>query len=298
MLPGRPYFAILAATVAAFFLVSVAQAAAEINHLTVYKTGEGTVVLSPGGMACTPAENPCLFEGVESGKTVTLTVSPATDWAFSAWSGCLVHEGLKCTVLMDKAKTVKVTFVKTPLLTVEKAGYGYGKVAAMGISCDESCSKATSGIKTGMMVTVKATPAKGSEAAVFEDGTGSASGCSGGVCVFTISVNSSVKVKFDPVPTQILTVNLIGPAAYKGKVSGKGVVSRYGAAINCGAGCTSQTESFFAIDTVTLTATAPTGYAFAGWSLPEGSNAGTCTGTTTPCTIPTNSSKTLAAEFE
>jgi uncharacterized repeat protein (TIGR02543 family) len=197
---------------------------------------------------------------------------------------------------MDKAKTVKATFVATPLLTVEKAGSGYGKVAAMGISCDESCSKATSGVKTGTVVTVKATPAKGSEAAVFENGTGSASGCSGASCTFTISENSSVKVKFSPIPTKTLTVNLTGPAAYKGKVTGKGTVKGLTAsAINCGMGCTTQTESFFSTDTVTLTAVAGSGYTFAGWS---GSEAGTCTGKASPCTISTSADKTLSAKFE
>jgi hypothetical protein len=193
---------------------------------------------------------------------------------------------------MDKARAIMVTFVKTPLLTVEKAGYGYGKVAATGISCDENCSKATSGIKIGATVTVKATPAKGSEAAVFEGGTGSASGCSGASCTFTISENSSVKVKFDPKPTKTLTVNLTGPGAYKGKVTGKGILKGlYGLAINCGAGCTSQTESFFSADTVTLTAAAASGYTFAGWS---GSG---CSGTGT-CTVAASSDKTVEAKFE
>jgi uncharacterized repeat protein (TIGR02543 family) len=159
--------------------------------------------------------------------------------------------------------------------------------------------KATSAIKTGTSVTVKVTPAKGSKAAIFEGGTGSASGCSGETCTFTIEANSSVKVNFAAIPTSKLTVNLTGPAAYKGKVSGKGTVKGLTlSAINCGAGCTSQTESFFVTDTVTLAAVAGTGYTFAGWSLPEGSEPGTCTGTTTPCTVPTSSAKTLAAKFE
>jgi len=264
--------------------------------LTIAKTGEGTIVSSPAGITCTGAKTgaECVGE-FESGKTVTLTASPATDYAFSAWAGCLEHVGLTCKVLMDKAKTVKVTFIATPLLTIEKTGSGGGKVLATGISCDESCSKASSAIKTGVLVTVKVTPAKGSKAAIFEGGTGSASGCSGESCIFTISANSSVKVKFDAIPTKTLTVNLTGPAKYKGKVSGKGIVKGlYGSAINCGAGCTSQTESFFSTDEVTLTAAAGTGYTFTGWS----GGAGNCTGTTNPCTMPTSADKTLSAEFK
>jgi uncharacterized repeat protein (TIGR02543 family) len=258
--------------------------------LKVEKTGEGTIVSSPAGIEC---GGTC---SAEFSGTVTLTASPATGYAFGAWAGCTTHVGLTCTVEMSKAKTVKASFIATPSLTVEKAGSGAGKASATGISCDENCSKATSSIKTGTVVTVKVTSAKGSEAASFEGGTGSASGCSGATCSFTISENSSVKVKFAPKPTKTLTVKLTGPAAYKGKVTGKGTVKGLlGSAINCGSGCTSQTESFFSSDEVTLTAVAGTGYSFAGWS---GSEAGSCTGTTSPCTIPTNANKTLSAEFK
>jgi len=266
------------------------------HHLTVFKTGEGTVVISPGGIECTPAKNPCLFEGVELGAAVILTASPASGWAFSNWAGCAEHVGLTCKVKMGNALPIKVTFVKTPSLTVEKAGSGYGKVAAMGISCDENCWKASSAVKTGNLVTVKATPAKGSEAAVFEGGTGSASSCSGGTCTFTISENSSVKVKFNVIPTKTLTVNLTGPGAYKGRVTGKGKGS-YGPVINCGAGCTSQTETFSSTDEVTLSASAPTGYTFSGWNV-TGGEPGDCTGTKSPCYLRTDADKTLSAEFK
>jgi uncharacterized repeat protein (TIGR02543 family) len=264
--------------------------------LTITKTGEGTVASSPAGIECTGAKTGAECEhAFEQNEMVTLTASPAADYAFSAWAGCTEHVGLTCKVLMDKAKTVKATFIKTPLLTVEKAGTGYGKVAATGINCDESCSKGTAAVKTGTAVTLKATPAKGNEFVTFEGGSGNASACSA-TCSFSISESSSVKVKFDPIPTKTLTVDLTGPAAYKGKVTGKGTVKGLTAsAINCGAGCTSQTEPFFSTDTVTLTAVAGTGYMFAGWS---GSEAGTCTGTTSPCTISTSADKTLSAKFE
>jgi hypothetical protein len=263
--------------------------------LKVEKTGEGTITSSPAGIECGAT---CSAE-FEEGKTVTLTASPASGNAFNSWSGCLTKPtALTCTVTMDKAKTVKASFVATPSLSIEKAGTGQGKVAATGIGCDENCSKATSAIKTGTLVTVKVTSAKGSEAAIFESGTGNASACSSS-CVFTISENSSVKVKFNAIPTKALTVNLTGPGKYKGKVTGKGTVKGLtGSAINCGSGCTTQTEAFFETDTVTLTAAPSLGYAFVGWSLPAGANAGTCTGTTSPCAVPTSSAKTLAAEFK
>jgi hypothetical protein len=273
-------------------VIATFDAVGEPPSLRVLKTGEGTVVADPAGIECGSI---CEAE-FEPNSTITLLASPAADWAFSAWSGCLEHVGLTCKVLMDKDKAVKVTFIATPLLTVEKAGTGYGKVAAMGISCDESCSKSTAAVKTGTAVTVKATPAKGYEFVGFEGGAGNASSCSA-TCSFTISEASSVKVKFSPIPTKTLTVNLTGPGAYKGKVTGKVVKSVYSPMISCGSGCTTETETFFATGETELIAAASTGYSFKGWTV-SGGSAGTCTGQTNPCFLKTDADKTVEAEFE
>jgi hypothetical protein len=270
--------------------------------LTIAKTGEGTITSSPAGILCTGAKTGAECVGkFETGSTVTLTASPAKGYAFSAWAGCTEHVGLTCKVTMSKALTVKVTFVATPSLTIEKPSgqTGKGKVSATGISCDENCTKAVSSIKTGTSVTIKTTPAKDSEAAVISGGTGSASACSGSTCTFTITEDSVVAVKFQAIPTHKLVVFLNGPAAYKGKVTGKGTVKGLTAsAINCGSGCTNQTESFFSTDEVTLSAVAGTGYTFAGWGHSVETNPGTCTGKTMPCTIPMSADGTITAKFE
>jgi uncharacterized repeat protein (TIGR02543 family) len=106
-------------------------------------------------------------------------------------------------------------------------------------------------------------------------------------------------VKYSPIPSKTLTVKLTGPAAYKGKVSGKGTTVKglVSTAILCGSGCTTETESFFATGTTELVATAATGYAFKGWTVTGGS-AGSCTGTTSPCTLLTDANKTVEAKFE
>jgi uncharacterized repeat protein (TIGR02543 family) len=264
------------------------------THLAVTRIGEGTVVSSPAGIEC----NPTCEADFELNETVTLTASPAAGWVFYSWGGCMEHVGLTCRVTMSAAKSVKASFVATPSLMVEKAGSGSGKVTTSGISCDANCSTASSVVKAGVAVTVKAVPSKGSEAAVFENGTGSASSCSGATCSFTISENSSVKVKFNPIPTKTLTVKLTGPAAYKGKVKGKAFVKGLlSAGINCGSGCTTATESFFATDTIELSALAATGYTFEGWTVAGGS-IGTCTGNALTCTLPTDADKTVEAEFK
>jgi uncharacterized repeat protein (TIGR02543 family) len=183
-------------------------------------------------------------------------------------------------------------------LTVEKAGSGYGKVTALGISCDESCSIAKSAVKSGALVTVKATAAKGSEFVGFEEGSGSASACSATPCIFTISEASSLKAKFAPLATKTLTVNLTGPGKYKGKVAGKAFVKGLVlSAISCGTGCTTTTETFFASDEIELTATPSLGYTFNGWNV-EGGSAGACTGITSPCKVKTDADKTVTAEFK
>jgi hypothetical protein len=262
--------------------------------LKVLPTGQGTVTSNPAGIVC-GAECEATFE---LNEMATLTANPASGYAFSSWGGCTEHVGLTCKVKMDKAKAVKAIFVATPSLTVEKAGSGYGKVSAIGISCDESCSKESAAVKTGTAVTVKAVPAKGSEAAVFEGGTGNASSCSAS-CSFTISENTSVKVKFSPIPTKALTVKLNGPGAYKGKVTGKGLTVKglLSTAISCGSGCTEEAESFFATGETELIASASTGYKFAGWTVTGGS-AGGCTGTTSSCKLATDADKTVEAEFK
>jgi uncharacterized repeat protein (TIGR02543 family) len=89
-----------------------------------------------------------------------------------------------------------------------------------------------------------------------------------------------------------------GPAAYKGKVKGKAFVKGLVlSGINCGSGCTTTTESFFATDNIELTASAATGYAFEGWTV-EGGSAGTCAGKVTPCSLPADANRTVKAEFK
>jgi hypothetical protein len=261
--------------------------------LAVEVEGSGTVTSEPGLISC----NPLCSDEFEAGATVTLFATPAPGHTLLAWKGCGNVKGARCEVTMSSAKTVKASFTATPSLTVTKAGSGSGKVIAKGISCDANCSATAAVLKAGTAITLKATPSKGSEAAVFEGGTGNAGACTGGSCAFTLSEDSSVVVRFDPIPTKEITVNLTGPAAYKGKVKGKASVKGLtSSAINCGSGCTSTTEAFLSTSEIELSATAGLGYTFAGWSV-EG-EAGTCEGTTSPCALKTDAGKTLSAGFK
>jgi hypothetical protein len=270
---------------------------AEEFKLTVTKAGTGT-----GTVECRVGVDP--FEACKAtypaGAALTLYATPDSSSAFTSWYGCTEQAGLTCKVTLSAAKTVKATFTATPSLTVTKAGSGFGKVIATGISCDESCSIAKSAVKSGLVVTVKATPAKGSTLTAFENGTGSAAvpACEGaGPCTFTITENSSVIVKFTPIPTKQVTLNITGPGAYKGKVKGKAFVKGLVlSAFNCGSGCTSTTETFFATDEIEMTATSSLGYTFDGWNVVAG--AGTCTGNALTCQVKTDADKTITASFK
>jgi len=259
---------------------------------TVEKSGgEGTVIGANSGMNCTPSQSSC---SVEYTGAETLTASPAAGYAFSKWKGCTTAVGLKCEIAAVTSSTKVIAyFVPTKTLTVNKAGSGSGTAKATGISCDESCSTATSAILAGKTVKVTTAPAKSSEAGVLSGGTGSAAVCNGlSSCEFVIEANQTLTATFAATPTHTLKVNLTGPAAFKGKVAGKGTAKGLlKSAISCGTGCSTQTESFLATDTVTLTATAPTGYTFEGWSGAGCSGKGSCV-------VATSSNKEVSAEFK
>jgi hypothetical protein len=68
-------------------------------------TGSGTVTSSPAGISCGAT---CSAPYV-AGTVVTLTATPATGWAFAAWSGACSGAGA-CQVTMSAARDVIATF--------------------------------------------------------------------------------------------------------------------------------------------------------------------------------------------
>ncbi|NOT57246.1 MAG: hypothetical protein HOP18_21800 [Deltaproteobacteria bacterium] len=88
--------------------------------LTVTKVGTGTVTSSPAGISCgTDCSEP-----YANNTVVALTATPATGFTFSAWSGSCTGTGA-CSVTLNAAKTVTVTFVATPT-TGLVAAYSFG----------------------------------------------------------------------------------------------------------------------------------------------------------------------------
>ncbi|MEO7863221.1 MAG: hypothetical protein ABIU05_22840, partial [Nitrospirales bacterium] len=191
----------------------------------------------------------------DQNSSVTLTATPtgigATQSVFSSWAGCANTSGDHCTVVMDAAKAVTVTFNLVPVtpvppvqrtLTVTKVGTGSGTVnsAPGGISCGNDC---THDYANGTSVTLAAVAAAGSTFAGWNGG-----GCAGtGNCTVSMSAARAVTATFTIVQ-QTLTVTKAG--------TGSGTVTSTPGGISCGNDCT---EGYANGTSVTLTAVAAAG---------------------------------------
>jgi hypothetical protein len=137
---------------------------------------------------------------------------------------------------------------------------------------------------SGRTLTLVPIAEEGSVFAGFENGTGSATACTGGAstCKFKITTESSVEALFDEVPKYALTVNVEGEGAVECKV-GAGPVEF------CEPEYPSGTE-------LTLMPLAEPGSVFAGFENGTGS-AEACT-SANPCTFAIDSESTVTATFE
>ncbi len=158
-------------------------------------------------------------------------------------------------------------------LTVTETGTGMGTVMSSpaGLSCGSNC---TASFSAGTTVMLTATPAANNS---FGGWSGACSGT--GTCSVVLNANSSVTAKFTGPPPGQLAVNLAG--------QGSGQVTSSPAGINCPQACSAN----FPIGSqVTLTATAGTGFPFAGWS-------GACSGTSNTCKVKMSAAASVTATF-
>jgi hypothetical protein len=96
-----------AAQVVESVTATVTPAAPSQFTLTVTKagTGGGTITSSPSGISC----GATCAGAFDVGATVTLTATPDAQSTFAGWSGACSGTG-QCTVTLDAAKSVTVTF--------------------------------------------------------------------------------------------------------------------------------------------------------------------------------------------
>ncbi|MFL5900095.1 MAG: InlB B-repeat-containing protein [Solirubrobacterales bacterium] len=178
-----------------------------------YEGGLGSVASKPKGINCGTTCT-ATSANMPEGTSVLLTAKAATTTpatTFVKWEGgdCEGKTEATCTVGMDKAETVKAVFSgpvkainKAKTLALAKEGSGFGTIKAGGLTCEVSCTGATSlyygpvtepKFKAGAKVILKATPAPGSTAVTW-------SGCkvlNATECEVVMETNASVTAKFD-----------------------------------------------------------------------------------------------------
>ena len=239
----------------------------ELFTLTVTKdgTGTGTVISAPAGIDC---GGTCNFDFV---GMVTLTATPDAGSILANWTGCDSMVGNMCTVNVNAARAVNVTFdIGLSTLTVTKNGTGSGTVtsAPAGIDCGGTCNFDFVG-----MVTLTATPDAGS---ILANWTGCDS-MVGNMCTVNVNAARAVNATFD-IGLSTLTVTKNG--------TGSGTVTSAPAGIDCGATC-----NFDFAGMVTLTATPDAGSIFVGWSGCDSTAGNTCT-------VDMNAARAVNATFD
>lgn len=151
-------------------------------------TGGGRIRSSPDGIRC---GTDCT-EIYRVGTAVTLTATAGRNSRFAGWRGGCAHATTaSCTVTMDAAKTVAARFIRTAVLTVEKAGSGRGRVTSSpaGITCGTDCWHI---YDAGSQVVLTAVAASGSKF------TGWIGPCSGtGACLVNVDRATTVTATFD-----------------------------------------------------------------------------------------------------
>jgi len=186
-------------------------AAKPITTLTVEKagTGTGTVSSKPKALNCGTT---CTSQSaaVPEEAEVMLKEKPAIG-PFEGWRGACAGAGETCTVKLSAAGTVTAKFggtakaiLNAQVLTLNKAGSGFGTIRAAGLACEVLCTSTTNlyqgptGIapknKPGKTVTLKAISAPGSKQVAW---TGCESESTPTECSVTMEGSREVTATFD-----------------------------------------------------------------------------------------------------
>jgi hypothetical protein len=167
-----------------------------------------------------------------------------------------------------------VSQASSPTLSVTTQGQGTVTSSPAGINCGTTCSQS---YPLGTTVILTASPGR---SWAFAGWSGACTGQST-TCSVTLNGTTTVNAEFG----EILAV----PSAYglHVMVNGAGAVTSTPSGIGCGSTCS---KAFGAGTSVILSATAPVGSTFAGWS-------GACSGASTSCTVTMSDAQTVGASF-
>jgi hypothetical protein len=261
------------------------------NVKLTIEEGSGTVVSNPAGLECSGEAVKSCEAALPEGKVV-LTASPAPGYLFKSWKKCDTGgvNGRQCTITAtSELKEIGVKFVKVWSLEGSKSGGpGILNTSPGGVNCGYACNSSTALYKEGSL-TVKQKPAKHFHFVEFDNGTGSASSCTGSkaeTCSFTISADSSIEEVYAEDAKNTLTLVKEG--------GGQGFVKTKPTNINCGYTCTAAEAEFFAAESPEVTVTLGKGTTSVTWVK----GAGTCTGSALTCSVPMSESHELVAKFD
>jgi hypothetical protein len=209
-------------------------------ELSVAEVGSGRVSSTPAGIGC-PGKCSAQFS---AGATVKLTARPATGWTGAWWVGACNGNG-GCTVSMDSAQSVTVSFAPPPpqTLTVIEQGSGSIISSPAGIVCPDKCGARFFG---GLQVSLTANPVPGWR---FAGWSGACSGT--GRCTVSMNTARAVSARF-----------VQRSYSLRVAVAGQGTVVSAPSAIFCGTRCRGD---FPSESVITLTAEPGNGWGFAGW---------------------------------
>jgi len=222
-------------------------------------------------------------------SNVILAAYSDKGFVFSGWGGSCSGVDSKITVTMDAAKTCTAQFNLDPnqvmySLTVNKVGNGLvNSTYPAGIDCGTRC---TAYYLPDRDVNLEA---------VFDDSDtlfmGWAGDCNGTnpkvrVAMDAAKTCTATFQAYNPAEQFVLTVNKTGnpQGIVKGNMTGEDTT------LSCQTGCTEANYQYASGSQVILTATAPTGFTFTGWS-------GDCSGLDKRITVLVDSAKNCSADF-
>ena len=239
--------------------------------LTVARTGtgQGTVTSSDGTLNC----GPTCSVGFVPGSTVQLIATANPDSYVEWWSidGCR-YSIERCSVTLDAARTVTVSFALKPVLTISKSGAGTARVVSTpaGIDCGAACSAP---MPPDSQIDLRAIPSPDSYVVGWQD-------CSapfGQACTAMMTSSRNVVVQLALRPT--LTVTIDG--------TGEGRVMDGTGSWSCDRSCTQRPDPTLPH---VLTASPSPGSVFVGWG-------GVCAGSSGSCTLPGGGDAVVTATF-
>lgn len=260
----------------------------QVFVLSVTTTGSGTVTSASPGILCGNANTDC-SEPYPVGTMVQLDAEPDVGWEIFAWTGTGVTCGLgtrSCTVTMNQARNVAVTFRRTFTLSVAVTGSGQGTVSGTFPGGSINCATGTTGtcsstVIDGTNVTLTESPGTaGSGSQIIFGGWGNDCSTSGTMTMCTLAINASKSVGAAFSLQHRISLSLTG--------TGAGTVTANPGNFTCSSGTCTR---YYDADT-DLTITATPASSLDGFT----SFTGDCT--TNPCSIlDLSSPKATTASF-